>query len=65
MKGSIEPGKLADLAVLSDDYLNCPVDAIKNIKSELTILGGKIVYDSGKLKSAARNSFMQRKSLTK
>ena len=65
LKGSIEPGKLADLAVLSDDYLNCPVDAIKNIKSELTILGGKIVYDSGKLKSAARNSFMQRKSLTK
>ena len=49
LKGSIEPGKLADLAVLSDDYLACPVDQIKNIKAELTILGGKIVYDSGKV----------------
>ncbi len=46
LKGSIEPGKLADLAVLSDDYLTCPVDQIKNIQAELTILGGKIVYEA-------------------
>lgn len=45
IKGSIEPGKLADFAVLSDDILTCPVDQIKNIQSELTIVGGKIVYD--------------------
>jgi predicted amidohydrolase YtcJ len=44
IKGSIEPGKLADLAILSDDLLECPVDQIKNIQSELTIVGGKIVY---------------------
>jgi len=50
LKGSIEPGKLTDLAILSDDLLDCPIDQIKNIKSNLTIVGGKIVYDSGDLK---------------
>lgn len=46
IKGSIEPGKLADLAILSDDLLNCPVDQIKNIQSELTMVGGNIVYSA-------------------
>jgi hypothetical protein len=46
VKGSIEPGKLADLAVLSDDLLSCPADSIKNIKSLMTILDGKIIYTS-------------------
>jgi len=49
LKGSVEPGKLADLTILSDDLLTCPVDQIKNIESELTLLGGKIVYSSGKV----------------
>ncbi|MEA3461446.1 MAG: amidohydrolase family protein, partial [Bacteroidota bacterium] len=44
IKGSIEPGKLADVAILSDDLLECPVNQIKDIRSELTIVGGKIVY---------------------
>jgi predicted amidohydrolase YtcJ len=48
IKGTIEPGKLADMAVLSDDILTCPADRIKNIKSEMTLVGGKIVHDSGK-----------------
>lgn len=48
IKGSIEPGKLADMAILTDDILTCPVDKIKDIKSEMTIVGGKIVYASGK-----------------
>jgi len=47
LKGSIEPGKLADLAVLSDDLLTCPEDQIKKIVSEMTIVNGKIVYSSG------------------
>ncbi len=47
LKGSIEPGKLADMAVLSEDILTCPVDRIKDIESELTILDGKIVYSGG------------------
>jgi len=48
IKGSIEPGKLADLVVLSDDILTCSEDQIKNITPELTMVGGRIVYSSGK-----------------
>jgi predicted amidohydrolase YtcJ len=43
-RGSLEPGKLADLAVLSKDYLTVPVDQVGGIESLLTIVGGKIVY---------------------
>ncbi len=46
IKGSIEPGKLADLAVLSDNILTCPADSIKEIRSLMTILDGKIIYTS-------------------
>jgi predicted amidohydrolase YtcJ len=46
VKGSIESGKLADMAVLSDDILSCPADSIKEIKSLMTILNGKIIYTS-------------------
>ena len=45
IKGSIETGKLADLAVLSHDILTCPEDQIKDIKALVTIVGGKIVYE--------------------
>jgi predicted amidohydrolase YtcJ len=44
--GSIEPGKLADLAVLSEDYLTIPEDAIRNLKCTLTMVDGKIVYQA-------------------
>ena len=44
LKGSVEVGKLADLVVLSDDILTCPAEKIKDIRSEMTIVGGKIVY---------------------
>ena len=50
--GSIEVGKLADLAVLSGDFLDparVPDDAIKHLSSLMTIVGGKIVYDTGAL----------------
>jgi predicted amidohydrolase YtcJ len=43
-KGSIEVGKLADLAVLSADYLTVPEDQIPKIQSLLTIVGGRVVY---------------------
>jgi predicted amidohydrolase YtcJ len=46
VKGSIEPGKLADLVVISDDILSCPEEAIKDIKAAITIVGGKIVYEA-------------------
>ena len=43
-KGSLAPGKLADLAVLDRDPLTCPEDDIKDIKVAFTVLGGEIVY---------------------
>jgi predicted amidohydrolase YtcJ len=56
--GSIEVGKLGDIAVLSDDYLDpvrVPDDAIKHLSSVLTIVGGKVVYDTGVLGSGHAN----------
>ena len=47
VRGSLEVGKLADLAVLSDDYLTVPLDEIGNIESVLTLLGGDVVYAAG------------------
>jgi predicted amidohydrolase YtcJ len=46
-KGTLEPGKLADLALLSEDYFSMPVDEIRNLESMLTMVGGKVVYASG------------------
>jgi len=46
-RGSLEPGKLADLAVLSKDYMTVPLDQIESIESLLTMVGGKIVYAAG------------------
>jgi predicted amidohydrolase YtcJ len=43
-KGSIQVGKLADLAVLSADYFSIPEEEIKGIESVLTVLGGKVVH---------------------
>jgi predicted amidohydrolase YtcJ len=42
--GSLAPGKLADLAVLSDDFLTVPDDRLRDIQSVLTMVGGKIVH---------------------
>ena len=47
--GSIETGKLADLAVLDRDYFSVPEAEIGNIRSLLTIVGGDVVYDAGVL----------------
>jgi predicted amidohydrolase YtcJ len=43
-KGSIEPGKLADMIVLETDILHCPVDQVKDIQVLKTFVGGKQVY---------------------
>ena len=43
-RGSLAIGKLADLAVLTKDYLTVPVEQISGIESVLTMVGGKIVY---------------------
>src|SRR5262249_35172988 len=44
VRGSIEPGKLADLVVIDRDYLTCPEDEIRRIEPVMTIIDGKIVY---------------------
>jgi predicted amidohydrolase YtcJ len=43
-RGTLEPGKFADLAVLSADYLTAPVKEIGKIRSVLTMVGGNVVY---------------------
>jgi len=43
-RGALGVGRLADLAVLSKDYLTVPVDEIGTISSLLTMVGGRIVY---------------------
>ena len=47
VKGTLATGMLADLAVLSDDYLNVPEREILQIQSVLTLVGGRIVYAEG------------------
>lgn len=44
IKGSIQPGKLADFVVLSDDILSIEPAQIRNTRVELTVLGGQVVY---------------------
>jgi predicted amidohydrolase YtcJ len=43
-RGTLQPGKLADLAVLSADYMTVPVREVGQIRSVLTMIGGKIVF---------------------
>ncbi len=45
-KGSLEPGKLADLIVVDRDLLTCPLEDIPQTKVLRTYLGGKVVYES-------------------
>ncbi|UCE43613.1 MAG: amidohydrolase family protein, partial [Candidatus Bathyarchaeota archaeon] len=53
IKGSIEVGKLADLVVLSHDPQKVPPDKIKEIKVEMTFVGGNMVYASGEAERKA------------
>lgn len=44
-KGSITPGKLADVIILSDDIFSIRKEAIRDVKVEKTILGGRVIYE--------------------
>jgi hypothetical protein len=44
IKGTLAPGSAADLAVLSDDYMRCPDENIKDIVSVMTVVAGKVVH---------------------
>src|SRR5258708_10024427 len=45
-KGALAPGQLADLAILSADYLSIPDEEIMQLESLLTIVGGEVVFAS-------------------
>jgi predicted amidohydrolase YtcJ len=44
VRGSLEVGKYADLAVLSQDFTTVPVDRISLTESVLTMVAGRVVY---------------------
>lgn len=44
IKGSIEVGKLADMAILSEDFLKVPAEEIRHIEVLTTLLGGQVVF---------------------
>ena len=48
--GSIEPGKIADLAVLSQDIFTIPAQRLPGTRSVMTVVAGEIVYDTKVLK---------------
>jgi predicted amidohydrolase YtcJ len=45
-KGSLEPGKYADLILIDRDITSCPVDEVRNTKVLLTMVGGKVVWEA-------------------
>jgi len=52
-KGALRPGAYADLSVLSEDYFSVAEEAIKDITSVLTIVGGRIVHGTGDFRTLA------------
>jgi hypothetical protein len=46
-KGQIKTGKFADLMVPDRDYFSCPKDEISDMTSDLTVVGGRVVYGAG------------------
>ncbi|HET6202516.1 MAG TPA: amidohydrolase [Planctomycetota bacterium] len=52
-KGSIAPGRLADIAALSADYFSVPEDEIPRIESVLTIVGGRVVHAAAEFEPLA------------
>ena len=45
IKGTLEPGMLADMVVLSDDLLAIEPDDIMDVEIDMTILGGSVLYE--------------------
>ena len=52
-KGSLTPGRVADVAVLSQDIFTVPVQALPGTRSVLTLLGGRVVHDEGLMRGPA------------
>jgi len=55
-KGTLEPGKLADLTVLDRDYLTIPADQIRDIRPVMTMVGGRVVFDAASDATAGKST---------
>jgi predicted amidohydrolase YtcJ len=49
LKGSIEPGKLADLVIVGGDPLTCATEEIRSLPVCTTILGGRVTFSDGRV----------------
>ena len=47
LKGTLEVGKLADMAVLDRDYFTVPEEEIKEVQVEMTVVDGRVVWERG------------------
>jgi hypothetical protein len=45
-KGSIEPGKLADLVMLAEDITCVPAERLRDVAVLMTVVGGEVVYEA-------------------
>jgi predicted amidohydrolase YtcJ len=45
IKGTLEPGKVADLLVLPEDLLTVSPEKVLNMKVDMTVVGGKVLYE--------------------
>lgn len=52
-KGVLAAGKLADFAVLSQDYFRVEADEIRQLESVMTVVGGQVVYGAGEYRPLA------------
>ena len=49
IKGSLEPGKLADFTVIDRDVMKCDEEELKDINALMTFIGGELVYKADSL----------------
>jgi hypothetical protein len=47
IKGSLQPGKLADFVIYDANLLTLESEKIKDVKVKMTVVGGKVVYEAG------------------
>jgi len=56
-KGSLEPGKYADMIMIDRDILKCPVDDVKDTKVIWTMVGGKVVWQAHSEQLVSQSQF--------